>query len=161
MIFTPRIRARPWTEPNTENGREETKMLLIHNNRKNGFTLIEMLIVFALIGILVGLGLPQYKYATKRARESVLKENLFQMRKLIDQYYADKGKYPYSLQALVDEKYLRAIPIDPITGSSETWVEIPEILSEEDLILAVEPGIADVISGSEQKAIDGTLYSTW
>lgn len=148
-------------EPNTENGRKVTKMLSIPKNKKNGFTLIEMLIVFALIGILVGLGLPQYKYATKRARESVLKENLFQLRTLIDQYYADKGKYPYSLQALVDEKYLRAIPIDPITRSSETWIEIPEILSEEDLILAVEPGIADVISGSEQKAIDGTLYSTW
>ena len=161
MIFTPETQARPWTEPNTENGREVTKMLSIHKNRKNGFTLIEMLIVFALIGILVGLGLPQYKYATKRARESVLKENLFQMRKLIDQYYADKGKYPYSLQALVDEKYMRAIPIDPITGSSETWIEMPEILSEEDLILAVEPGIADVLSGSEMKSLDGTLYSTW
>jgi general secretion pathway protein G len=148
-------------EPKTESGRKVTKILSAQENKKNGFTLIEMLIVFALIGILVGLGLPQYKYATKRARESVLKENLFQMRTLIDQYYADKGKYPYSLQALVDEKYLRAIPIDPITGSSETWIEVPEILSEEDLILAVEPGIADVISGSEQKAIDGTLYSTW
>ena len=148
-------------EPNTENGREMTKKLLIHKNRNSGFTLIEMLIVFALIGILVGMGLPQYKYATKRARESVLKENLFQMRTLIDQYYADKGKYPYSLQALVDEKYLRAIPIDPITGSSETWIEMPEILSEEDLILAVEPGIADVLSGSEMKSLAGTLYSTW
>ena len=148
-------------EPNTESGRKVTKILSAQENKKNGFTLIEMLIVFALIGILVGLGLPQYKYATKRARESVLKENLFQMRTLIDQYYADKGKYPYSLQALIDEKYLRAIPIDPITGSSETWIEVPEILSEEDLILAVEPGISDVISGSEQKAIDGTLYSTW
>jgi general secretion pathway protein G len=148
-------------EPNTENGKDMTKMLSTRKNKKNGFTLIEMLIVFALIGILVGLGLPQYKYATKRARESVLKENLFQMRTLIDQYYADKGKYPYSLQALVDEKYMRAIPIDPITGSSETWIEMPEILSEEDLIMAVEPGIADVLSGSELKSLDGTLYSTW
>lgn len=148
-------------EPNTENGKEMTKMLSTPKNKNSGFTLIEMLIVFALIGILVGLGLPQYKYATKRARESVLKENLFQMRTLIDQYYADKGKYPYSLQALVDEKYLRAIPIDPMTRSSETWIEMPEILSEEDLILAVEPGIADVISGSEMKSLDGTLYSTW
>ena len=148
-------------EQNTENGKKMTKMLSTHKNRNSGFTLIEMLIVFALIGILVGLGLPQYKYATKRARESVLKENLFQLRTLIDQYYADKGKYPYSLQALVDEKYLRAIPIDPITGSSETWIEMPEILSEEDLILAVEPGIADVLSGSEMKSLDGTLYSTW
>jgi len=148
-------------EPNTENGKEMTKILLIPKNKNNGFTLIEMLIVFALIGILVGLGLPQYKYATKRARESVLKENLFQMRKLIDQYYADKGKYPYSLQTLVDEQYLRFIPIDPLTGSSETWIEVPEILSEEDMILAVEPGIADVLSGSELKSLDGTLYSTW
>jgi general secretion pathway protein G len=148
-------------EPNTENGKDMTKMLSTNKNKKNGFTLIEMLIVFALIGILVGLGLPQYKYATKRARESVLKENLFQMRTLIDQYYADKGKYPYSLQALVDEKYLRAIPIDPITGSSETWIEMPEMLSEEDLIMAIEPGIADVLSGSELKSLDGTLYSTW
>jgi len=137
------------------------KMLSTNKNKKNGFTLIEMLIVFALIGILVGMGLPQYKYATKRARESVLKENLFQMRTLIDQYYADKGKYPYSLQALVDEKYMRAIPIDPITRSSETWIEMPEILSEEDLIMAVEPGISDVLSGSELKSLDGTLYSTW
>jgi general secretion pathway protein G len=147
--------------PNTKTGRGMKKNIYIHKAQKNGFTLIEMLIVFALIGILVGLGLPQYKYATKRARESVLKENLFQMRTIIDQYYADKGKYPASLHALVDEQYLRAIPIDPITGSSETWIEIPETLSEEDLILAVEPGISDVISGSEQKAINGTLYSTW
>ena len=161
MTYTLKTRERPWMEPNTENGKEMTKILSIPKNKKNGFTLIEMLIVFALIGILVGLGLPQYKYATKRARESVLKENLFQMRTLIDQYYADKGKYPYSLQALVDEKYLRAIPRDPITGSSETWIEIPEILSEEDLILAVEPGISDVLSGSGMKSLDGTLYSTW
>jgi general secretion pathway protein G len=138
-----------------------TGKLLAHKNRNSGFTLIEMLIVFALIGILVGMGLPQYRYATKRAREAVLKENLFQMRTLIDQYYADKGKYPYSLQALVEEKYLRLIPIDPITGSSETWIQMPEILSEEDMILAVEPGIADVLSGSEMKSLDGTLYSAW
>ena len=161
MTFTRETQARPWMEPNTENGKDMTKMLSTNKNEKNGFTLIEMLIVFALIGILVGLGLPQYKYATKRARESVLKENLFQMRTLIDQYYADKGKYPYSLQALVDEQYLRFIPIDPITGSSETWIEMPEILSEEDMIMAVEPGIADVLSGSEMKSLDGTLYSTW
>ena len=129
--------------------------------KKNGFTLIEIIIVFTLIGILVGLGLPQYKNAVKRARETVLKENLFQMRKLIDQYYADKGKYPLSLQTLVDEKYLRSIPIDPITKSSETWIEMQEIPGEEELMLAVELGIVDVFSGSGQKALDGTLYSTW
>lgn len=136
-----------------------TKKLL--TQKKNGFTLIEIIIVFTLIGILVGLGLPQYKFATKRAREAVLKENLFQMRKLIDQYYADKGKYPASLRTLVDEQYLRSIPLDPMTNSSETWIEMPETLTEEDLMLLVEPGISDVFSGSDQKAIDGSLYSTW
>lgn len=130
--------------------------------RKKGFTLIEILIVFTLIGILVGLALPQYRYATKRAREAVLKENLFQLRKLINQYAIDKGKYPLSLQTLVEEKYLFAIPQDPMTKSSETWVEIYETPAEEDYDrLDYQPGIIDVRSGSEQKAIDGTLYSTW
>lgn len=129
--------------------------------KKNGFTFIEMLVVFALIGILVGMGIPQYKNAVKRSRESVLQEDLFLMRKLIDQYYTDKGKYPPSLQALVEEKYMRLIPIDPITKSSETWVEIQETLSEDDLLLTLEPGIADVFSGSEKKALDGTFYNTW
>lgn len=128
---------------------------------KRGFTLIEILIVFTLIGILVGLALPQYRYAAKRAREAVLKENLFTIRKLINQYYADKGKYPLSLQTLVEEKYLMAIPVDPMTKSSETWVEIPEIPSEEELTFDYLPGIVDVRSGSDQKAIDGTLYSEW
>ncbi|MDH4220321.1 MAG: type II secretion system GspH family protein, partial [Candidatus Aminicenantes bacterium] len=94
--------------------------------REKGFTLIELIIVFTLIGILVGLGLPQYKTATKRARESVLKEDLFIMRRLINQYYVDKGKYPESLQTLVDEEYLRSIPVDPLTKSSETWEEVPQ-----------------------------------
>ena len=128
---------------------------------KKGFTLIEILIVFTLIGILVGLGIPQYKNAVKRTRETVLKENLFQMRKLISQYYIDKGKYPLSLQTLVDEEYLMAIPVDPITGFSDTWIEIPETPSEEELTLDFQPGIVDVQSGSDQIAIDGTAYNTW
>jgi general secretion pathway protein G len=129
--------------------------------RNRGFTLLEIMIVFALIGILVGLGLPQYKTATKKAREAVLKENLFQIRKLIDQYYADKGKYPTSLQTLVDEDYVRYIPIDPITKSSGTWVEIQEIPSDDELLLDFQPGVVDVRSGSDQKALDGTLFNTW
>lgn len=131
------------------------------SQKRKGFTLIELMIVFALIGILVGLGLPQYRNAVKRAREAVLKEDLFQMRKLLNQYYTDQWKYPSSLQVLVDEKYLMKIPIDPITKSSETWVEVYDTLTEDDLITGVEPGVIDVLSGSDEKALDGTPYNTW
>lgn len=131
------------------------------SQKRKGFTLIELMIVFALIGILVGLGLPQYRNALRKGREAVLKEDLFQMRKLINQYYTDQWKYPSSLQVLVDEKYLMKIPIDPITKSSETWVEVYDTLTEDDLITGVEPGVIDVLSGSDEKALDGTLYNTW
>ncbi len=128
---------------------------------EKGFTLIELIIVFTLIGILVGLGIPQYKYAVKKANEAALKENLFQMRTLLQQYYTDKHKYPISLQTLVDEKYLLKIPLDPMTKSTETWIEIQETLLEDDLLEGVIPGTADVRSGSYKKAIDGTIYNTW
>ena len=129
---------------------------------QKGFTLIELIIVFTLIGILVGLALPQYQTGTRRAREAVLKENLFILRTLINQYYTDKMKYPASLQTLVDEGYLRGIPKDPITQSSETWIEIPEILNLEDMLSGMEiPGIVDVNSGSERTALDGTFFNTW
>jgi len=131
-------------------------------NKEKGFTLIEIMIVFALIGILVGLGLPQYRYAAKRAREAVLKEDLFILRKLINHYYTDKGSYPLSLQTLVDEQYLRSIPIDPMTKSSQTWVEMQQTLTEDELMsFDIQIGIVDVFSGSIEKAIDGTPYSTW
>jgi len=128
---------------------------------EKGFTLIELIIVFTLIGILVGLGIPQYKYAVKKANEAALKENLFQMRTLLQQYYTDKHKYPISLQTLVDEKYLLKIPLDPITKSMETWMEIQETLLEDDLLEGVIPGIADIRSGSYKRAIDGSIYNTW
>jgi len=128
---------------------------------KAGFTLIELLIVITLIGILVGLGLPQYKHAIVKSREAVLKENLFQIRKLINQYYTDKIKYPDSLQALVDEEYFHAIPLDPITGSTETWVEIRDILTADDIFSGISPGVKDVTSGSQDKSLNGTAYNTW
>jgi general secretion pathway protein G len=133
----------------------------MRNLRQKGFTLIEMMIVFALIGILVGLGLPQFTNATKRAREAVLKEDLFLMRKLIGQYYLDKGQYPASLQTLVDDGYLYKIPVDPITKTTDSWIEIMEVLTEEDLVAGLQPGISDVRSGSNQVSLDGTLFSTW
>jgi general secretion pathway protein G len=130
-------------------------------SKRPGFTLIEMIIVFTMIGILVGLGLPQYKYALRKAREAVLKEDLFQIRKLIDQYYTDKEKYPASLQALVEDGYLRQIPVDPFTKSSQTWTEVRETATEENLVSGQTLGIVDVHSGSEEKGLDGTAYTSW
>ena len=134
---------------------------IVPSRRRGGFTLIELIIVFTLIAILVGLGLPQFKNSTKNAREVVLKEDLFQFRKLIDQFFVDKTKYPPSLQALVDEGYLREIPVDPITKSATTWVEVREQLTAENLTPGFEPGVIDIRSGSEAKSLDGTAYHTW
>jgi general secretion pathway protein G len=134
---------------------------MAREQKEKGFTLIELIIVFTLIGILVGLSLPQYKNATKLARESVLKENLYIMRKLINQYYVDKGEYPESLQMLVDEEYLMSIPVDPMTKSSETWEEVPQSLTLDEMTSGMIPGIVDVLSGSEEIGTDGTAYNTW
>jgi general secretion pathway protein G len=129
--------------------------------REKGFTLIEMIIVFTMIGILVGLALPQFKNAAVKAREATLKESLFTMRKLIDQYYSDKHKYPASLQALVDEGYLRKKPVDPMTGSADTWIEVREEPAAEEIEPGYIPGITEIRSGSERTALDGTPYNTW
>jgi len=128
---------------------------------RSGFTLIELIIVLAIIGILLGLAIPQYQTAAKRAREAVLKENLFILRKLINQYHLDKGQYPPSLQALVEEGYLRSIPLDPITKSQDTWVEIREEFTEELIQAGLQPGVIDVQSGSKEIGLDGSPYNTW
>jgi len=92
----------------------------------------------------------------------VLKENLFILRKLLDQYAQDKGKYPATLQALVQDSYIRAIPVDPMTNQSTTWVEVRELPSPEDPMLMEIPGVIDVKSGSDGKSpIDASLYNTW
>jgi general secretion pathway protein G len=129
--------------------------------KEKGFTLIELIIVITLIGILVGLGLPQFKNATKRTREAALKENLFQLRKLINQYLVDKGKYPQSLQTLVDEEYLYRIPVDPMTKSTDTWIEIPQVMTMEEMATGTMPGIMDVQSSSDEISTEGTAYNTW
>lgn len=143
-------------EPDTGSGKLNTS-----SHKQKGFTLIELIIVLTLIGIIVGFGLPQYKNAVKKARETGLKENLYIMRTLINQYYIDKKKYPMSLQALVDDQYLLKIPVDPITQSTETWEEVPETLNEDDILAGVIPGIADVRSGSQELGLDGSPYNSW
>ena len=126
---------------------------------RSGFTLIELMVVMSLIVILASIGLTVYTNSVVRAKESVLKEDLFRMRDAIDQYYADKGKYPGPLDALVSEKYLRSIPVDPFTNSADTWRAVP---SEPDPTNpTAEPGVFDVRSGSDQLALDGTHYADW
>ncbi|MGH8701065.1 MAG: type II secretion system protein [Burkholderiales bacterium] len=119
-----------------------------------GFTLIELLAVLAIIATLLTLALPRYFSSVDRSREAVLKENLFQLRDAIGKYYADKGKYPDSVEALSTEKYLRKVPLDPITESATTWVVVPP----EDL---QKGGVYDVKSGAQGKALDGTAYGEW
>ena len=128
-------------------------------SRMSGFTLMEMMIVMTLIVILAGIGLSVYGTSVQRSKEAVLKEDLFQMRDAIDQYYADKNKYPASLEDLVSEKYLRAVPTDPFTTSSDSW---QTTMSEPDPSNpSLQSGISNVKSGSEQTGIDGSRYADW
>ncbi len=130
--------------------------------RSSGFTLIEIIIVLGIIGLLVGLGLPQYKSARIKSTEAVLRANLYEMRKQIDLYYLDKGHYPLSLQTLVQDGYFRALPVDPMTRSSSTWVEIRETPAPDDFVMLETLGVVDVKSGSEDiSPLDGSYYNTW
>lgn len=125
----------------------------------SGFTLIELMVVMTLIVVLAGIGLAVHTNSQTRAREAVLKENLFRMRDSIDQYYADKNAYPPDLEALVTEKYLRAIPEDPFTGSNTTWQTVLSDLAPANP--SAQPGVYDVKSGSDRVALDGTPYAEW
>lgn len=124
-----------------------------------GFTLIELLVVLALISILASMGVVQYRNSVQRAQEAVLKTDLFRMRDAIDQYYADKNKYPASLDALVSDGYLRKLPEDPITKSSDTWQTVPA--EPEPGNATAEPGIYDVKSGAQGQSLDGSNYADW
>ena len=127
--------------------------------RDAGFTLVELMIVMAIIGVLLTVAIPSYLGAVRQAREAVLKEDLHTMRSAIDSYTADKQKAPQSLDDLVSEGYLREIPIDPMTRAKDSWQT-----STSDSLHSVDqtdPGIDDVHSGSQEQGSDGQPYNTW
>jgi general secretion pathway protein G len=135
------------------------QLLVTRTRNARGFTLIELIVVMSLIVLLATIGLTAYTSSVKRGKEAVLKEDLFRMRDAIDQYYADKGKYPADLSELVGGGYMRRVPQDPITQSSESWQVIPAEPDPNNP--SAEPGIYDVKSGSEAMALDGSKYSDW
>jgi general secretion pathway protein G len=127
--------------------------------RRRGFTFVELMVVITIIVILITMAIPIYQKSILRAKESVLKNNLFTLRTVIDNYTYDKEKAPQNLQDLVTDGYLRSIPVDPITGSNQTWRTVMEDASQS--VNQSEPGIFDVKSGSDKIGTDGTAYSDW
>jgi general secretion pathway protein G len=121
---------------------------------RRGFTLIELLVVLAIVATLLTLALPRYFGSLDKSKEAVLKENLFQMRDAISRYHADKGRYPETLDALATDRYLRKVPIDPVTDSTATWITVRSDDPQ-------KTGVYDVRSGAPGKASDGSEYSQW
>jgi general secretion pathway protein G len=122
--------------------------------KESGFTLIELLVVLAVIATLLSIAMPRYFSSLEKSREAVLQQNLSMLRETLDKYYGDKGKYPEALDELVSNKYIRSLPVDPITDSSSTWVIVPPELQEMG-------GVYDVRSGAKGVARDGTEYQNW
>ena len=128
-------------------------------SRQLGFTLIELMVVISIIVILMSVAIPRYQASILRARETVLRDDLYTLRSVIDEYTLDKQKAPQALQDLVDAGYLKTMPMDPFTNSRESWVPVTDdsIMSPDQS----QPGIIDVHSGSNQNSSEGSAYSTW
>jgi general secretion pathway protein G len=124
-----------------------------------GFTLIELIIVISIIGILLGVAVPVYSIHLRHAHEAALKQDLKTMREAIDQYTQDKNKAPQSLSDVVGAGYLTRIPVDPFTGSADTWQVVQEDI--QTALDQTQPGVTDVHSGSEVTSTEGTAYSSW
>ncbi len=122
--------------------------------QNRGFTLIELLVVLAIVATLLSIVAPRYVHQADRAKEAALKENLSVLRRALDEYYSDTGKYPEKLSALIERHYLRALPLDPVTNRADSWVPVPG--TDED-----DKTLVDVKSGARGKALDGTEYSAW
>jgi general secretion pathway protein G len=161
---------RSGSDPAAASGGGKARALPYRRPGHAGFTLLELIIVIAVIGILATIALPALRNLPRRANEAALKTNLRTMRDVIDQYYGDKGRYPPTLEALVEEGLLRKIPIDPFTDSSETWVLVYEdeedgegfdFFAGEGSLDEEERGIVDVHSGSELVSIEGEPLSEW
>jgi general secretion pathway protein G len=127
--------------------------------RQRGYTLIELIIVMAIISILVSVAVPLYQKSLLRTKESLLKNNLFTLRTVLDEYTFDKKKAPQTLDDLVNEGYLRAVPIDPITGTNQSWRLVME--DAISMVDQTQPGIFDIRSGSDLKSLEGNAYSDW
>lgn len=126
---------------------------------RRGFTFVELMVVISIIVILISMAIPIYQKSIIRAKESVLANNLFTLRTVIDNYTYDKEKAPQTLQDLVTEGYLKDIPVNPMTGDNQSWKIVMEDASQ--ALDQAEPGIFDVHSGSDKKALDGSSYSDW
>jgi general secretion pathway protein G len=124
------------------------------NKRSHGFTLIELMVVMTVIALLISIAVPRYFHSVEQAKEATLKQSLSVMRVAIDKFYGDNDRYPASISELVTKKYIRAVPLDPITESTETWVTQAPNLDTSNAVF-------DIKSGAPGKAKDGTAYADW
>lgn len=123
--------------------------------RRRGFTLIELMVVLTIVGLLLSIAVPRYFHSVQRSKENILRANLVTTRDALDKYVGDNGRYPDTLEQLVDKRYLRSLPYDPVTDSTNSWVLVPSQRTD-------RPGaVADLRSGAQGQASDGTAYADW